>query len=199
MRPVEPRHRNPVARLHHQVRGLAVERRIRLLIKLVGRRRGLRVVAMINVLLDRQAPRHFGQPAEMIAMVVRDDHVIDLRDSRVLRRRRNAPGIAHRRRCRVPGINQHRLARRRDKQHGVPALHVHHINIQRASLPRRVRRTLPRRKHRGERQQYQRRQQSKYSVAHRRTSSQCLVNRKPGMCRELLRRLNSFPAVLVKR
>jgi hypothetical protein len=94
----------------------------------------LHVRAVIDELLDRNLRSKLRQPAEVVAVPVRDDQVIDLLELRILDRRHNAPGIAHRAWRHVAGVHQQRFARRRHKEHRIPALHVDDIHIQ--PLPR---------------------------------------------------------------
>ena len=78
--------------------------------------------------------------AEVIAVPVRGDQVIDLREAGVLDRRHDALGVSRRRRAAIAGIDEHRLARRRHEQRGVAALDVDDVDVERlasASAPRR--------------------------------------------------------------
>jgi hypothetical protein len=87
---------------------------------------------VVDVFADRHLCRQRRQATEVIAMPVRDDQMIDLRDARVFHGFDDAARVTLRRlRAEVARIHQQRLARRRDEQRRVAALHVDHVNIQR--------------------------------------------------------------------
>ncbi len=86
---------------------------------------------MVDVIADRDALRQFRHAAEMVAMPVRGDQIVDLGQTGVAGRRHDALGVAHRRVGRhIAGIDQHRLARGRNEQRRLAAFDVDHINIQ---------------------------------------------------------------------
>ena len=62
--------------------------------------------------------------AEVIAVVVRGDQVIDLRHAGVLHGGHDPVGVARRGRAAVAGVDEQRLAGRRHEQRGVAALDV---------------------------------------------------------------------------
>src|SRR6266850_1853767 len=82
---------------------------------------------MIVIVLDRNQLCQAGAAAYMIAVPVRGDVVIDLRQPGNFERYvSDATGVAV---ARKSGINQQRLARRGNDQRRSPALNVNEINI----------------------------------------------------------------------
>ena len=66
---------------------------------------GLHVLAMIDEFADGNLRSERGEAAEVVAVPVRDDQMIDLREPGVMDRGHDAAGVAHRRpegRCRCP-------------------------------------------------------------------------------------------------
>jgi hypothetical protein len=70
----------------------------------------LHVGPVVDELLDGNPRRELGKAADVIAVVVRRNQVIDLREPGVLDGRHDAVGVADSGGARVPGINQDRLA-----------------------------------------------------------------------------------------
>ena len=99
--PVQARNRDLVAGLRDGVLRLAVKRRIRLLQKFVGGGGRLNVRAMVDEIPDRDARRELGHAAKMIAVPVRRDQVVDLREAGVLDGGHDAVGVADRGRAAV--------------------------------------------------------------------------------------------------
>ena len=98
------------------VLGLGVKRRVRVLEKGVRKFARLDVGAVIDELADRNLGRQFGQAAEVIAVPVRDDQMVDLLEPGVFDRIHDAARIANRRGAGIAGIDEQRLAGRRDEQ-----------------------------------------------------------------------------------
>ena len=67
-----------VARLHDRVPGLAVQRRIRVLQELGRRRLRLHGRPVVDEVSNRDARRELRHAAEMIAVPMRRDQVVDL-------------------------------------------------------------------------------------------------------------------------
>ena len=66
---------------------------------------------MIDKLLDRHMRSQFRETAEMIAVPVRDDQMIDLLQAGIFHRRHDAARIARcRNRSEVSGVDQQRLS-----------------------------------------------------------------------------------------
>src|SRR5579871_2352709 len=86
----------------------------------------LNISAMIDELFDRDARGHFGKSAEMIAVPMSRNQVIDLRDARVFRGRQDAPRVTS---SRISCVDEYGLARRRHEERRVAALHVHHVDL----------------------------------------------------------------------
>ena len=131
--PIDIGNRNFVAGFRYRVLRLAVELPVAALEKPVHIRVGLSVRSMVDELFDGNAGSELGQAPDMITVVVSGDEVVDLREARVPGRGQNAFGITYRGGATVSGIDEHRLSRRRGEEHGVTALDVHYINIQRRS------------------------------------------------------------------
>ena len=131
--PIDIGNRNFVAGFRYRVLRLAVELPVAALEKRIHIRVGLSVRSMVDELFDGNAGSELGQAPDMITVVVSGDEVVDLREARVPGRGQNAFGITYRGGAAVSGIDEHRLSRRRGEEHGVTALDVHYINIQRRS------------------------------------------------------------------
>ena len=113
---------------------LGVELRIDLGQEIVGGGRRLHVGAMIDEMPDRDALGELGHAAEMIAVPMGDDQMVDLGEAGVLGGRHDAPGIADRRLGRdIAGVDEQRFAGRRDEERGVAALDVDHVDVQRGA------------------------------------------------------------------
>ncbi len=131
---LDARDRDPVARLHDRVSRLGVELRVRFRNKVIGRRRGLNVRPMIDEMLDRDELGELGYAAEMIAVPMGDDEMVDLRQTGVLDGRHDAPGVPDRRvRRHIAGIDEERFARWRHQERGVAALDVDHVDVERGA------------------------------------------------------------------
>ncbi len=73
----------------------------------------------------------FRHAAEMIAVIMRQDQMIDLGQTGITNGLHDAAGIAFRGKVAdIAGVDQDRFAGRRDEQGPVSALDVHDINIQ---------------------------------------------------------------------
>ena len=131
---IETRHRNPVAGFDDSVLCLGVERRVRLRQKRVGSFARLDVGAVIDELANLDLRSQLGHAAEMIAVPMRRDQMIDLLNAGVFHRIENAICVANRPRAVIAGIDQQRLARRRNDQRGVAALDIDDINVERLRL-----------------------------------------------------------------
>ena len=70
----------------------------------------LHVGPVVDELSDGNPRRELGKAADVIAVVVRRDQMIDLRDPGVLDGRHDAVGVADRGGARVPGIDEDRFA-----------------------------------------------------------------------------------------
>ena len=104
--------------------------------------------------LDRDLRRELRQPAEVVAVPVRDDQVIDLLQVRVFDRRHDAAGVAHGARRHVARIHEQRFAGRRDEKRRVAAFDVDYIDVE--GLPRLALRQRSRRRQRQPQQQHHR-------------------------------------------
>ena len=122
---------NLAARFCHRVLGFCVELWIRLLQKLIGGGTRLNVRAVVDEIPDGDARCELGHAAKMIAVPVRGDQIVDLREARILDGGHDAFGISDRARAGVPRIDEHRCAGRRHEERGVAALHVDDIDVQR--------------------------------------------------------------------
>ena len=65
---------------------------------------------MVDEVPNRDTGCEFGKPANVITVVMGRDEVIDLRDTRILRRGHDAPGVPGGGGAAVSGIDQKRLA-----------------------------------------------------------------------------------------
>ena len=89
---------------------------------------------MVDVVADRDLGGELGHAAEMIAVPVGCDQVVDLGQAGVLDRRHDAGGVAlGRLGGDVAGVHQHGLARGRHEEGGVPALDVDDIDVERGA------------------------------------------------------------------
>ena len=130
--PVEPGDRDDIAGLGDRVLRLAVERGIGLGEEFVDGRSGLNVRPVVDEFPDRNAIGEFRHAAEMIAVPVRGDEMIDLGQAGIPRRGHDALGIALGRiRSDIAGIDEHGFAGRRHVQRGVAAFDVDHIDVER--------------------------------------------------------------------
>ena len=95
-----------------------------------------RLVAFLDgpPVIDERADRNTGcerrNAADVIAVVMRDDQVIDPHDARLCSRRSNPIGVTTVE-AGPAGIDEHRLSSRRDEQGGLTTLDVDEINLQR--------------------------------------------------------------------
>ena len=85
---------------------------------------------MVDELPDRNARSELGHAAEVIAVPVGGDQVIDAAEAGILDRGHDPVRIPRRRRPAVAGVDQHRLSGRRDEQGGVAALDVDDIDLE---------------------------------------------------------------------
>ena len=100
---------NFVARLGDRVLGVGDELRIGLLQKIIGGLPGLDVRPMVDEFLDRDLRSELCQAAEVVAVPVRDDQMIDLLKPGVLGRGHDAAGIAHGARGDIACIHEQRF------------------------------------------------------------------------------------------
>ena len=135
---IETGDRNLVARFGDRVFGIGVELRVDLRQEFIDRGGRLGVRAVVDEMPDRDALGEFRQAAIMIAVPMGDDQIVDLGQPGIPGGRHDAPGIADRRGRRdVAGVDQQRLAGRRDEQRGVAAFDVDDVDVQgRAGLRR---------------------------------------------------------------
>ena len=89
---------------------LRIKLRIRLLQEVIGSGARLHVRAVVDELADRNARRQFGHPAEVIAMPVSRDQMVDLREPCIFHRGHDALGVANRPCASIACIDQQRLA-----------------------------------------------------------------------------------------
>ena len=130
--PVEPGDRDRVARLGDGAARLGDQARIDLLQELGRGGLGLHGRPVVDVMADRDLGGDFGHAAEMIAVPMGCDQVVDLGQAGILDRRHDPRGVALGGvRGDVAGVHQHGLARGRDKQRGVSALDVDDIDVER--------------------------------------------------------------------
>jgi len=80
---------------------------------------------------NRDARRELGKPAVMIAVPVRDDHVIDLRDARIFRGLDDASCVARCTHAAVARVDEQRLARGRYEERRVAPFDVDDIDLER--------------------------------------------------------------------
>ena len=85
---------------------------------------------MIDELLDRDAGGQFRESAKMIAMPVRNDQVIDLRNACVFQSGHDAFGITNGAWGHVPRVDEDRLTRGGHKEHRIAALDIYNIDVQ---------------------------------------------------------------------
>ena len=69
-------------------------------------------------------------PAEVIAVIVRRDQVVDLLQTRVADGRCNPIRVANGDGSAVPGVHQERLPRRRHEQRRVAPFHVDQVDVE---------------------------------------------------------------------
>ena len=86
---------------------------------------------MIHEIANREVGRHLGRAADVVEVVVRRDEVVDLLQTRVRRGGGDAPGVNG---ARMAGIDEHRLAGRRNQQRGGAAFDVDVVDVQRAAV-----------------------------------------------------------------
>ena len=79
---------------------------------------------------ELHARRQLLHAAHVIVVVVRDDEIVERADARLLHGGRDALGIAQRV-GRPAGVDQHRLARRRDDERRLAAFDVDEVQPQR--------------------------------------------------------------------
>jgi hypothetical protein len=133
--PIHASQRNLVARLGDCVLGLAVKFGIHGVQKRVGHRVALlNVWAVVDVIHDRDVRGEFGHAAEMVAVPVRGDQVVDLREACGFGSVQNSASVPSGACAAVSCVDQDGLACRCDKKSSVAAFDVHHIDVER--LPR---------------------------------------------------------------
>ncbi len=85
---------------------------------------------MVDVFLDRDALLELGHAAVMIAMVMREDQVIDLGQAGIFGGGINAFRVSHGS-VGIAGIDQQRFTRRRYEERPIAALDVDDVNVER--------------------------------------------------------------------
>ena len=90
---------------------------------------------MIDELLNGDAFREFQKATNMVAVVVSRNQVIDLFEAGIPDSGHDAIRVAHRRRPRIPRIDENRLPRGRNIKLGIAPLDIHHIDVQRLRRP----------------------------------------------------------------
>ena len=85
---------------------------------------------MIDELFDGNLRSQFGQAAEVIAMPVRDDQMIDLLEAGVFHGRHDSRGVSRRLRAGIAGVDEQRFARRRNEERRIAALHIDDIDVE---------------------------------------------------------------------
>jgi hypothetical protein len=90
---------------------------------------------VIDEVSDRDSRRKLRHRAEVIAVIVRGDQVIDSRELRVRGRGHDPRGVTRGGRAAVARVDQQRLAGRRDEQGGVAPFDIHHVDVQRPAGP----------------------------------------------------------------
>ncbi len=125
--PVEARDRYLVPRLEDGMRRLAVQLRVRLLeprdlLALFDAR------PVIEEMRDRDPLRQFLHAADVIDVVVREQQVIDLLEPDLRHDRHDPIRVAA---AGIPGIDQQRLAGRRNEQRGFSTLGVDDVDVER--------------------------------------------------------------------
>jgi hypothetical protein len=128
----DARDRHEVPWLHDRPLRSAIKGGIRLLHELVGGRRRLRVRAVVDEVTDGDPPRQRRHPAEVIAVVVRRDQMIDLRQARIRHGRGNPPRVPDGAGAAVPRVNEERFTGWRHEKSGVAPFHVDEVHLQRA-------------------------------------------------------------------
>src|SRR5712691_3145714 len=128
--PFQTFERNPVAGLDDRAPGPGVESRVLLenQIYLTAR---LYVRSMVDEFLDRNARGELGKSADMIAVEVSGDHVIDLRHPGIPDRGHDAIGVADRGITAVSRVVDDGFAGWRDPQLGIAAFHVDDVDVER--------------------------------------------------------------------
>src|SRR6185436_1631313 len=87
---------------------------------------------VVDEMLDRDALGELLHTAVVVAMPVRNDQLIDLREAGILGGLHDARGVTDRRlRSGVAGVDEQRFTRWRDEERRVAALDVHHVNVER--------------------------------------------------------------------
>ena len=127
--PVQSRDSNLVTRFHDRVLHLGIQLGI-LLEERIDLRGRLNVRPMVEEMRDGNALRQFDEAADMIAVVVSGNEVVDLLEACLADSGHDAIGVAGGGRASVPRIDEHRLTGRRHVESGVTALHVYHIHVQ---------------------------------------------------------------------
>src|SRR5262245_26255294 len=126
--PLETRDSDLVTGFHDSVLRVGVERRIRHLQKVIRAR--LYRDSVINKFANGFLGRQFCHAAEVIAMAVGGDEVVDLFETRILDGIEDASGIPARSSACVSGINKDGLSGRGNKQRRIPTLDIDNVNIQ---------------------------------------------------------------------
>ena len=84
---------------------------------------------MVDEVANRHLRQQLGKSADVVAVVVGGDQMIDLLDARIGRSGNDARGVAAV--ARIAGVDEQRLSRRRDNQRGVSALDVDDVDLKR--------------------------------------------------------------------
>ena len=123
---IEPLQRYAIARLHDR-RGALGGGPVPGLLQVVGTLAGLRILSVGDEVDDRKAFRQLGDPANMVAMIMRDQQVVDPLQTCLLRRLDDAVGVA-RLQTRPTRIHQQRLAGGRHDQRTLPTFHINEVD-----------------------------------------------------------------------
>ena len=91
---------------------------------------GLLVRAVVDELLDRQALRELLHPAEMVAVPMRRDQMVDPGHARILGGRHNPVCVADGAGPRVAGVDENRLAGWRHVKDCVPTLDIDDVDLE---------------------------------------------------------------------
>ena len=85
---------------------------------------------MIDEFADGDLRGERGEAAEVVAVPVRDDEVIEMREAGVVNRVHDAAGVAVGARRDIAGVHEQRFAGGRDEERGVAALDVDDVDVE---------------------------------------------------------------------
>ena len=127
---------NLVARFGDCMPGAGVKSRVRILEKVVGCLAGLNVRAVIDELFNRHLCRELRRAAEMIAVPVRDNQMIDLPQAGIFDGSHDAARIAWCGGAGVARVHEERRTGRRHEKRRVAAFNVDDVDVQRPRCAR---------------------------------------------------------------